>query len=125
MKRAALPVALTLALVLATIPHAIEDFRFGEFARFGISNVFAANALTTVYVVQISGMVLAWRGSSGGYWLMAVGGLVWCVGASVVHASELVASVPYRNGVESKALIVVIIVLGAAVSIVSATRVRR
>jgi len=36
MSRATLPIALTLLLVAATIPHTVEDFRHAEFARFGV-----------------------------------------------------------------------------------------
>jgi hypothetical protein len=124
MSRATLPIALTLLLVAATIPHTAEDFRYGEFARFGVPNAVAAGALVIVYAVQLCGIVFAWRGASAGFWLLASGGLVWCAGAIAVHGSELFASGLYRNGFESKALIVAIIVLGAAVAIVSAFRAR-
>jgi hypothetical protein len=106
MSRATLPIALTLLLVAATIPHTAEDFRYGEFARFGVPNAVAAGALVIVYGLQLCGIVL-----------------VWCVGAIAVHGSELLASGLYRNGFESKALIVAIIVLGAAV-VISALRSR-
>jgi hypothetical protein len=112
-------VVLTLLLVAATVPHAAEDFHYGEFARFGLSTPAAEIALAIVYVVQIAGVILSVRGRSIGFWLMAATGALWCVGASIVHGSELFASGEYRAGIESKALIVAIIVLGAAVAIVS------
>jgi len=125
MSRAALPIFLTLLLVAATIPHAVEDFRFGEFARFGVSTSAAASALVVVYAVQIGGMILAARGSTAGFWLMAAGGLVWCAGAIAVHGSEMLAGGAYRNGLESKALIGAIVVLGAVTAVVSSLRARR
>jgi hypothetical protein len=125
MSRASIPIALTLLLVAATIPHTAEDFRYGEFARFGVSDAVAAGALVIVYAVQLCGVVFAWRDASVGFRLMAAGGLIWSVGAIAVHGSELFASGPYRNGLESKALIVAIIALGASVAIVSAMRARR
>ncbi|HET9342174.1 MAG TPA: hypothetical protein VFO25_04605 [Candidatus Eremiobacteraceae bacterium] len=125
MKRATVPIALTLLLVAATIPHTAEDFRYGEFARFGVPTSVAAGALIIVYALQLSGIVFAWRGMSVGFWLLAAGGLVWCIGAIAVHGSELFASEPYRNGLESKALIIAIIVLGAAVAVASSMRPRR
>ena len=125
MSRAALPIALTLLLVAATIPHAAEDFRFDEFARFGVSTTAAASALAVIYAVQLAGMILAARGTSAGYWLLAVAGFVWCVGAAAVHGSELLAEGAYRNGFESKALIAAIVMLGAAVAAISAIRARR
>ena len=125
MNRASVPIALTLLLVAATIPHTVEDFHYGEFARFGVPTSVATGALVVVYALQLCGMVFAWRGSSTGHWLLAVGGLIWCIGATAVHGSELFASGPYRSGLESKALIVAIIILGAGVAIVSAMRARR
>ena len=124
MSRATLPIALTLLLAAVTIPHTAEDFRYGEFARFGVPNAVAAGALVIVYGLQLCGVVLAWRGANAGLWLMASGGFVWCVGAIAVHGSELFASGLYRNGFESKALIVAIVVLGASVAIVSSLRAR-
>jgi len=124
MSRATLPIALTLLLVAATIPHTVEDFRYAEFARFGVPTSVAAGALVIVYALQLSGIVFAWRGVEAGFWLLASGGLIWCAGAIAVHGSELFASGPYRNGLESKALIVAIIVLGAAAAVVSAFRAR-
>lgn len=117
--------ALTLLLVAATIPHAAEDFKFGEFVRFGVSTTSAACALAVVYALQASGIILAWRGKSAGFWLLAVAGLVWFIGASTVHGAELLANGPYRSGFESKALVVAIIFLGGAAAIVSARCVRR
>ena len=125
MTRAAWPTALTLLLVALTIPHSLEDFRYGEFARFGVSTAIAATALVIVYAAQLCGIALAWRGASAGYRLMAAAGSVWCLGAIAVHGGELLARGPYRSGFESKALIVAIIVLGAAVAVVSVMRARR
>jgi len=125
MSRAAWPILLTLLLVAATVPHAIEDFRFGEFARFGVSTTTAACALVVVYAAQGAGMLLAARGSITGFRLLAAAALVWTVGAIAIHGSEIVSSGPYRNGLESKALIVGIVVLGAATAIVSTVRARR
>jgi hypothetical protein len=125
MTRAAWPILLTLLLVAATIPHAIEDFRFGEFARFGVSTSAATWALVIVYAVQLAGMILAARASTAGYLLLAAAGLVWCVGAIAIHGPEVVASGSYRNGLESKALIGAIIALGAAAAVVSSVRARR
>ncbi|HYK54091.1 MAG TPA: hypothetical protein VEV38_11225 [Candidatus Eremiobacteraceae bacterium] len=119
MNRTTLPIALTLLLIAATIPHTIEDFRYGEFARFGVSTSTAGVALVIVYAVQLIGMILAVRGERSGFWLLAACGVLWCVGASIVHGSELFGSGAYRNGFESKALIVAIIVLGAATAVVS------
>jgi hypothetical protein len=125
MNRATLPVVLTLLLVAATIPHTIEDFRYDEFARFGVSNSTAVVALVVVYAAQFAGIVVARRGRRTGFWLLAAAGVLWCVGASIVHGSELFANGIYRNGFESKALIAAIIVLGAAVALTSGARVRR
>jgi len=119
MNRATLPVVLTLLLVATTIPHTIEDFRYGEFARFGVSTPTAAVALVIVYAVQLIGMFLAARGARSGFWLLGAAGALWCVGASIVHGSELFASGAYRNGFESKALIVAIIILGAATAVLA------
>ena len=123
MNRANLPVALTLLLVAATIPHTLEDFHYGEFARFGVSTSTAGAALVVVYAIQLAGMIFAARGKRAGFWLLTLSGLLWCVGASIVHGSELFGGGTYRNGIESKALIVAIIVLGAAVAVVSVKRV--
>jgi len=125
MSRAALSIVLALLLAAVTIPHAVEDFRFGEFARFGVSTSAAAIALVVVYAAQLVGMILAMRGRSAGFWLMAAAGLVWCVGAIAVHGSEILAAGPYRNGLQSKALIAAIIVLGAAVAVDSSICARR
>lgn len=121
----ATPIALTLLLAAVSIPHAAEDFKYGEFARFGVSTAIAASALVIVYALQILGILLAWRGRTAGFWLLSAAGLVWCIGASAVHGAELLAGGPYRSGFESKALVLAIIVLGGAVAVVSAVRARR
>ena len=119
MSRATLPIVLTLLLVAVTLPHSAEDFRYGEFARYGVSTMFAATGLVIVYAVQIAGIFLASRGHGSGYWMLAAAGLVWCIGASTVHGAELLASGPYRSGLASKALVVAIIALGGAIAVVS------
>ena len=119
MNRATVPIALTLLLVAATIPHTAEDFHYGEFARFGVPTPVAAGALVVVYALQLCGILSAWRGASVGFWLLGLGGFIWCAGAIAVHGSELFASGPYRNGLESKALIVAIVVLGASTAVTS------
>lgn len=116
MARASSAVVLTALLVAATIPHAREDFRFGEFGHHGILQGLAFAALLVVYALQAGGVVLAFRGSAVGLRLLAVTGIIWCAGALAIHGGEIVASGPYRDGLVSKGLEVAIIVLGAAVA---------
>lgn len=117
MRPVSLPVWLTLLLVAVTIPHAIEDLRFGEFEHHGVPASAALVALAIVYAVQCAGVMFSLRKSRAGLWALALSGALWCVGAVALHGSEIIASGPYRCGYLSKGLEILIIVLGAAVAI--------
>jgi hypothetical protein len=110
-------VFLTVLLVAVSAPHVAEDFQFGEFAHLGVPAAIPAAALGLLYACQMLGAYFAGRNSRLGYVLLAVGGVVWCVGALVIHGHEIIGSGDYRNGTISKALEVAIIFLGSAVTV--------
>lgn len=118
--RAAIPVALSALLVAATIPHAVEDFTFGEFAHRGIPSPVAFVALVVIYAAQVAGCALALRGKSVGLWSLGLAGACWSAGAVAFHGAEIVASGPYRHGLASKGFEVAIVALGAAVAVAAA-----
>ena len=109
-----LVVILTAMLVAVSAPHTAEDFEFGTFARLGIPDAFPGAALGLVLTMQIVGVYLVARESRIGFAILAAAGVVWCVGALVIHGPEIVASGVYRHGLISKALEVAVILLGAA-----------
>jgi hypothetical protein len=117
MSRPSPAVVLTVLLVAVTIPHAAEDFTFGEFASRGVPTPLAAVALVTVYALQALGIALAMRGSLAGFRLLAATGAVWCAGAIAFHGGEILANGAYRYGAVSKGLEVAIIALGAATAL--------
>jgi hypothetical protein len=110
-------VLLTMLLIAVTVPHTVEDFHFDEFHRFGVAPWQAAIVLSLVYVVQVAGAFFAGQRSRGGFALLLVGGLIWAVGAFLIHGHEIAAAGVYRNGFISKAMEVAIIGLGIAVVI--------
>lgn len=120
MRRLSQAIALTALLVAVTIPHVVEDFRFGEFSHHGIPSSVALVALAIVYALQAIGVALALGGSTAGLRLLVLTGTAWCVGAIGFHGGEILASGPYRFGLLSKGLEAAIIVLGAATAIAAA-----
>jgi hypothetical protein len=63
-------------------------------------------------------MLLVARGSSRGALLLALVGVVWCLGALIVHGHDLLYAGPnYRHGLISRMLELSIIVLGALLAV--------
>jgi len=110
-------IALTVALMIVTVPHVLEDFHYGDLQRIGIPLPASAVLLLIAYALQTAGIVLIARGRRAGAWLLALMGAVWCVGAVVIHGHDLLFAGPeYRHGLISKALEALIIALGASVA---------
>jgi hypothetical protein len=111
-------IAATIALMLVSLPHALEDIRYREFERFGLAPQAAIVLLMAAYALQAIGIALVLaRPGRLGVGLLATMGAVWCLGALAVHGPELLFAGPgYRHGLISKALEVAIIVLGAFVA---------
>jgi hypothetical protein len=110
-------IALTVALMIVTVPHVLEDFHYGDLLRFGIAPSLAVTILLVAYVVQGAGITLTARAHQAGPWLLAVAGAVWSIGAACVHGHDLLFAGPeYRHGLISKLLEVLIIALGAVIA---------
>ena len=126
LRRPWLPIALTIALVLVTVPHTAEDFHYHEFqGRFGIDPRWAVAALVLAYATQAAGIALAAARRRVGTLILAGTGAIWALGALVIHGPEIIASGPYRHGYLSKGLEVAIIGLGAAVVAACVVSLRR
>jgi hypothetical protein len=118
-------VAATIALVLITLPHALEDFHYGDLSRLGIALPAGVAILASAYALQLIGIILTWRGRRSGPALLGVMGAVWCIGAIAIHGHDLLFAGPdYRHGFVSKALEVLIIALGAICALLGALSVR-
>jgi len=109
-------VGLTIALVFISAPHAAEDFQYGEFGRAGIKTIVAGAILGALYALQAYGCVLAGRGDPTAAVVLGLAGAIWCVGAVLIHGSEVLAPGPYREGWISKTLVVAIVLLGASLA---------
>ena len=113
-------VGLGVLALLVTLPHSLEDFVYGIPARFGLDVLTAGILLAAGYALHLVGMLLAARGSAWGYGINLLVGLGWLVGAVADHLSEVLYAAPYRAGLPSKVLEVGIMVVGAALAVVSA-----
>lgn len=107
-------IVVTALLIVVTVPHAVEDFQYGDLLRLGINLPLCVCVLVVVYSLQVTGIVLLASGAPRGALLLAVLGGVWCLGAIVIHGHDLLFAGPqYRHGPISKGLELLIIVLGA------------
>jgi hypothetical protein len=109
---------LYLSMVLALVAgvHAAEDFQYREFAWLGARQWLPGLGLATAYAAQIAGAFALGEGRRAGPITLGVVGMVWCLGAVIVHGREILAGGEYRHGITSKALEVAVIILGAAVA---------
>jgi hypothetical protein len=111
---------LTVALMIVSVPHVLEDFHYGDLLGFGVPPTMAAALLLGAYALQIVGIAMTMRGLRAGPLLLGITGTVWCVGALLVHGNALLLAGPeYRHGPISKVLEIAIIILGAGVALES------
>jgi hypothetical protein len=117
---------LSIVLLVATLPHVLEDFEFREPARFGVPVWAAVTVLCVAYAVQILGAVLCLQGRIWGVRLVIATALIWAVGAVAIHGPEIAgAGSAWRFGYISIADVVLIVVLAlatAALGLTAATR---
>ena len=105
---------ISIVLLVVSIPHAIEDFTFGEPTRVGVPASVALTALLAAYIAQLFGSWLALRGSAWGGRIVALMGAVWVVGAIAIHGPEIRAlGVSWRFGIPSIGGVALIVVAGA------------
>jgi hypothetical protein len=113
-------IVLTVALMIVSVPHVIEDFHYGGLLGFGASPALAAALLFGAYALPIAGITLTMRGLRAGPLLLGITGAVWCVGAVFAHGHDLLLAGPeYRHGPISKILEIAIIILSAGVALES------
>lgn len=118
MRHRNLLIALSLALMLVTFPHALEDFSYRDLARFGVSLQLSISLLAITYALLLLGVALVARGSSRGALLLAAIGAIWCIGATTVHGHDMLFGGPhYRHGAISQVLEALIIALGALLAL--------
>lgn len=111
--------------MLVVLPHALEDFHYGDLMRLGIALPAGVVILIAAYALQLTGIALTVRGRRSGSALLGVMGAVWCIGAFTIHGHDLLfAGADYRHGFVSKALEALIIVLGAACALLGALSLR-
>ncbi|GAC1436960.1 MAG: hypothetical protein NVSMB65_11080 [Chloroflexota bacterium] len=113
-------VGLSLLSLLVTVPHSIEDFRYGIAAQFHLGLLPAAFGLAVGYAVQVTGLLLASHRQRAGYLLSLAVGLIWFGGAVLDHLHDVLATWPYRGGLISKALEVLVLLLSAAIVVAAA-----
>jgi hypothetical protein len=107
--------AVTVVLMVVTLPHALEDFQYGDLMRLGINLSLGICILATAYILQLTGIMLVARGASRGAMLLAMLGAIWCIGAIIIHGHDMLFAGPqYRHGAISKILELLIIVLAAS-----------
>ena len=112
---------LSVASVLVTLPHSIEDFHYGIAARFHLGLLPAAFGLALGYAAQMVGLALASHRRRLGYLISLVVGVIWFLGAVGDHLRDVLMTWPYRAGLISKTLEVLIMLLAAAL-VIAATR---
>jgi hypothetical protein len=106
-------------LILVSFPHALEDFHYGDLARFGVSLPFGIIILVALYSLQLEAIISILMGNPRAALLLAATGAIWCVGAIVIHGHDVIFAGPgYRHGLSSRLLELCIIILGALVAIV-------
>jgi hypothetical protein len=103
-----------IALVVVSLPHALEDFAFGEPMRVGVAPAVAVCALLAAYAVQLTGAWLALHDRPSGGWLVAAAGMVWLTGALLVHGPEIRAQgLHWRFGLTSVGELLLIVIASA------------
>lgn len=121
----ALVVGLSLALLLFSVPHVLEDFAAGEPAKQGVPAPVLAFVVSALLVAQGAGLYWLGRGRRRGLALHLVLGVVWPLAAGVAQVPTLVTSgEPYRSGAISVTYVVGIIAVGAALFVASAIALR-
>jgi len=112
-------IAVTLVLMGVSLPHALEDFHYGDLMRLGIDRPVGIALLCSAYALQIAGVVLILRSRRSGSVLLAVMGGVWCVGAAMIHGHDMLFAGPtYRHGMISRLLELCIVILGGLAAII-------
>lgn len=107
-------ITVTIVLIAVTLPHALEDFHYGDLMRFGIRLPLSVLLLAMTYSLQLLGIGLMVRGDLRAALLLAAIGAIWCVGAIVVHGHDMLFAVAgYRHGTISRLLELFIVGLGA------------
>ena len=105
---------LAIVLLVVSVPHALEDFAFREPARLGVAVGAALSALLVVYAMQLAGAWLAVGANPWGGRLVAAAGLIWFVGALMIHGPEIRAvGSTWRFGPTSIGGVMLIVVAGA------------
>ncbi len=108
-------IVLTLALMIVSVPHVLEDFRYGDLLGIGAPATTVAVIALAAYTLQGVCVFLTGRGNRTAALVLGIAGAVWCIGAVAVHGHDLLlAGVGYRHGAISKVLEALLIVLGAA-----------
>ena len=106
-------IVVTCMLIIVSFPHALEDFHYGDLAKFGISPPASYALLGSAYALQLLGIALTVRGHAWGVPILGAMGAVWCLGAVFVHGHDLVFAAPaYRHGLRSRVFESLIIVFG-------------
>ncbi len=106
---------LSVASVLVTLPHSVEDLHYGIAARFHLGLLPAAFGLAVGYAAQMAGLVLTAQRRRAGYALSLAVGAAWFLGAVLDHLRDVLFTWPYRTGLLSKALEVLIMLLAAGI----------
>ncbi|MFQ5846219.1 MAG: hypothetical protein ACE5IQ_00940 [Candidatus Methylomirabilales bacterium] len=112
-------IGLSVLSFLFTVPHAAEDFLHGEAARLGLNNTAMAVGLAVAYAGQALGLALSARQNRVGHLAHLALGLVWCIGAVVIHLPEVLAPGPYREGPASQIFLFGVIISTGALAAAS------
>ncbi|HET6371590.1 MAG TPA: hypothetical protein VFG95_10355 [Nitrospiria bacterium] len=110
---------LSVLTFLATVPHAVEDFHYGVPQKFGVSASVAGLLLGIGYAVQVVGIIAVSRDKRWGLAVTLLVGLGWLLGALFDHLVDIFSSQPYREGLFSRVLVLLIIGLSAGVTLLS------
>ena len=106
--------------MLVSLPHALEDFQYGDLIRLGLGPTAGPVILAAMYAAHLGGIAWTARGSRIGLATLGLAGTIWCVGAIAIHGRDLLfAGLDYRHGLISKVLELLIIAFGAAAAAVS------
>jgi hypothetical protein len=114
----ALLIVLSLAFVAVIVPHALEDFFYGEFTRLGVSQVLPRVILPATTVLTIYGALLVFFNRTPGGLLLSIIGLIWFLGDILIHGHDFLFAGPeYRHGFISRLLEALILVFGASLTV--------
>ena len=102
-----------------TIPHVIEDFRYGVPESFGVDPSIAGLLVGMGLAIQVAGIIGVIQGTRWGFVMTLFVAAGWVLGAVFDHLPDILSREPYRQGLLSRSLEMLIILDFAAILVLS------